>query len=109
MLRNMERKFRYEVIISDRARQLLADHMWFLAEKSPSAARDAQKRIVDAIRSLSQMPERYPFLNAEYIPRNKFHKMFVAKWYLILYQIKDQKVYIDFILDCRQDYSWLVR
>ena len=41
--------------------------------------------------------------------RNKYHKMFVEKWYLILYQIKDQIVYVDYIVDCRQDYRWLVR
>lgn len=64
---------------------------------------------MDAIRSLSTMPERFSFLNAEFIPLNKYHKMFVEKWYLILYQIKDQKVYVDYIIDCRQDYGWLVR
>jgi len=35
--------------------------------------------------------------------------MFVEKWYLILYQIKEQTVYVDYIVDCRQNYSWLVK
>ena len=35
--------------------------------------------------------------------------MFVAKWYLVLYQIQDDTVYVDYILDCRKDYSWLIR
>ena len=30
------------------------------------------------------MSERFSFLKAEFIPPNKYHKMFVAKWYLIL-------------------------
>ena len=55
------------------------------------------------------MPERYPFLEAEFIPSNKYHKMFVEKWYLVLYQIQDEIVYVDFIVDCRQDYRWLMR
>ena len=42
------------------------------------------------------------------MPANKYHKMFVANWYLILYQIQDDTVFIDYILDCRQDYSWLI-
>ncbi|HHY30897.1 MAG TPA: type II toxin-antitoxin system RelE/ParE family toxin, partial [Syntrophaceticus sp.] len=50
-----------------------------------------------------------PFLESEFIPPNKYHKMFVEKWYLILYQVKDQTVYVDYIVDCRQDYGWLVR
>ena len=36
-------------------------------------------------------------------------QMFVEKWYLVLYQIKGQTVYIDYIIDCRQDYRWLLK
>ncbi len=61
-----------------------------------------------AIRSLSDMPQRYPFFEADFIPRNKYHRMYVEKWYLVLFQIRDNTVYVDYILDCRQDYQWLV-
>jgi len=105
----MEKKVQYRVIVSDRARQMLAGHVRFLAQKSPAAARRTKNELMDAIRSLSTMPQRFPFLDAEFIPLNKYHKMFVEKWYLILYQIKDQTVYVDYIVDCRQDYGWLVR
>ncbi|MHB1255730.1 MAG: type II toxin-antitoxin system RelE/ParE family toxin [Dethiobacteraceae bacterium] len=104
----MENKPQYKVIISDRALQMLAGHVRFLAQKSPTAARRTKNELMDAIRSLSTMSERFPFLNAEFIPLNKYHKMFVDKWYLIMYQIKDQTVYVDYIVDCRQDYGWLV-
>lgn len=105
----MEKMPQYKVIVSDRARQMLAGHVWFLAQKSPNAARKVKNELMDAVRSLHQMPERFPFLNAEFIPLNKYHKMFVEKWYLILYQIKDQTVYVDYIVDCKQNYGWLVR
>ena len=105
----MEKKPPYKVIVSDRARHILAGHVRFLAQKSPAAARKIKNDLIDAIRSLHQMPERLPFLKAEFIPPNKYHKMFVEKWYLILYQIKDQAVYVDYIVDCRQDYGWLVK
>lgn len=105
----MEKKPRYKIIVSDRARQMLATHVRFLAEKSPDAARKTKNELLYAIRSLAQMPERYPFLEVEFIPSNKYHKMFVEKWYLVLYQIQDEIVYVDFIVDCRQDYRWLVR
>ncbi|ADI01825.1 MAG TPA: type II toxin-antitoxin system RelE/ParE family toxin [Syntrophothermus lipocalidus] len=105
----MENKRQYKVIVSDRARQLLACHVLFLAQKSPTAARKVKNNLMDAIRSLHQMPERFPFLEAEFIPPNKYHKMFVEKWYLVLYQIKDRTVYVDYIVDCRQDYRWLLR
>lgn len=100
---------RYKINVSDRSRQMLAAHVRFLAEKSPEAARNTKNELLTAIRSLAQMPERYPFMEAEFIPSNKYHKMFVEKWYLVLYQIQDEFVYVDYIVDCRQDYRWLVR
>ncbi len=105
----MEKKPQYRVVVSDRARHMLASHIRFLAQNSPLAARKIKNGLMDAIRSLYQMPERFPFLEAEFIPPNKYHKMSVEKWYLILYQVKDQTVYVDCIMDCRQDYGWLIR
>ncbi|HHY05586.1 MAG TPA: type II toxin-antitoxin system RelE/ParE family toxin [Clostridia bacterium] len=105
----MKKKLQFKVIVSDRARQMLASHVHFLAQKSPTAARKVKNNLMEAIHSLHQMPEHFPFFDAEFIPFNKYHKMFVAKWYLILYQIKEQTVYVDYIVDCRQDYRWLVR
>lgn len=98
----------YKVIVSERTRQMLASHVRFLAQKNPNAARKVKNELVDAMRSLSKMPERFPFLSNEFTPPNKYHKMFVEKRYLILYQIKDQAVYVDYIVDCRQDYNWLL-
>ncbi len=105
----MEKKQQYNVIVSDRARQALATHVRFLAKKSPVVARRTKNKLMEAIKSLSTMPERFPFLNTEYIQPNKYHKLFTEKWYLILYQIKDQTVYVDYIADCRQEYEWLIR
>jgi plasmid stabilization system protein ParE len=83
------------VIVSDRARLVPAGQVGFLAQKNPDAVRRMKNDLLDAIRSLGEIPERYPFLDAEFTPRNKYHKVFASKWYLVLYQIKDQKVYVD--------------
>jgi plasmid stabilization system protein ParE len=106
---SMEKKVQYNVIVSDRARQHLVGHVRFLAQKSPTAARKVKNGLMNAIRSLHEMPERFSFLEVEFIPSNKYHKMFVEKRYLVLYQIKDQTVYVDYIVDCRQDYKWLIQ
>lgn len=100
---------KYQVIVSDRAKRMLGAHIRFMAQVNKDAAIAQKKILMAAMRSLSQMPQRFPFFEAVYIPPNKYHKMFVAKWYLILYQIQDDTVYIDYIFDCRQDYSWLIR
>ncbi|MCG9968391.1 type II toxin-antitoxin system RelE/ParE family toxin [Pelotomaculum terephthalicicum JT] len=80
---------------------MLVGHACFLAQKNTAATHKIKNDLMDAIHFLHQLPERCPFLNAEFIPLNKYHKMFVEKWYLILYQIKDQTVYVDYIVDCR--------
>ena len=99
----------YTVIVSDRAKRMLASHIRFLANVSKDAATEKKTQLVREIRSLSTLPHRFPFLEAEFMPANKYHKMFVANWYLILYQIRDDTVYVDYILDCRKDYSWLLQ
>lgn len=97
----------YKIIISERAKRMLGTHIRFMAQVNKDAARQKKQTLLAAIRSLSKMPQRFPFFEANEIPSNKYHRMFVQKWYLILYQIKDDTVYVDYILDCRQDYTWL--
>ena len=100
---------KYKVIISDRAKEMLGMHIHFLAKVSKPAAQKLKTRFIQEIRSLEEFPERYPFFNESYIPANKYHKLYVENWYLVLYQIKDTTVYVDWIVDCRQDYQWLLR
>ena len=100
---------KYKVIISDRASQMLGRHLLFLAQASRPAAVKLKHRFLEEIRSLQEMPQRYPFFNEEHIPVNKYHKLYVENWYLVLYQIRDDTVYVDWIVDCRQEYPWLMR
>ena len=88
---------------------MLAEHLAFLAQASLPAARALQSDFLAAIRSLGTMPERFPFLNAHHIPAWKYRKMTVKNRYLILFQIREDVVYVDFIIDGRQDYHWLVK
>ena len=99
---------KYKVIISDRAKRMLGTHIRFMSQVNKDAAVEKKKELVTAMRSLMRMPQRFPFFEESYIPPNKYHKMFVEKWYLVLYQIQDDTVYVDYILDCRKDYSWLI-
>ena len=100
---------KYNVIISDRAKEMLGMHIRFLAQVNKQAATKLMNRLVEEMRSLQNMPQRYPFFNENYIPANKYHKLYVENWYLVLYQIKDDTVYVDWIVDRRQDYQWLLR
>lgn len=105
----MEKTLHYSVMISDRAQQMLGVHIRFLAKISPLAARKTKSELMKAIHSLETIPQRFSFFNGEYIPANKYHKIFIENWYLVLYQIKDQTVYVDYIVDTRQDHSYLLK
>jgi len=35
--------------------------------------------------------------------------MFVEKYYLVLYQVKDDCIFVDMLLDARQELPWLLR
>lgn len=100
---------KYKVIVSDRAKRMLGTHIRFMAQVNKDAAKTKKQELMEAMRSLERMPQRFPFFEEAYIPTNKYHKMFVTKWYLVLYQIQDDTVYVDYILDYRKDYSWFIR
>lgn len=100
---------RYRVIISEQAKENLLLHIRFLAQISKPAAQKLRRRLIEEIRSLEEMPSRYPFLNEAFIPPNKYHKLYVENYYLILYQVRDNTVYVDWIVDRRQDYQWLLK
>lgn len=100
---------KYKMIISDRAKEMLGMHIRFLAQVDKKAALRLKKRMIEEMRSLQSMPQRYPFFNESYIPVNKYHKLYIENWYLVLYQIKDETIYVEWIIDCRQDYQWLLK
>ena len=99
----------YTVIISEAARQMLIEHIRFLAHEDVDAARKIKGVLLDSIRSLSCFPARHPYISADFLPANKYRKMVIEKRYLILYQVKEQIIFVDWIMDCRQDYRWLIR
>ena len=99
---------KYSIIVSERATQMLLSHITFLSQVSLTAARKLVQDFDTQIQSLEFMPMRRPFFNADYIPQNTYHFILIGKRYMILFQIKDCTVFVDYVLDCRQDYSWLI-
>ena len=99
----------YKIKISEEAQRGLGRIVSFVALNSIQAARVLKKDIVAEISSLKFLPERTPFLEGEFIHFNKYHKLVVRRNYLVLYQIKDDTVLVDYVIDCRQDYGWLIR
>ncbi len=105
----MEHQNKYHVIVSERATQMLISRAAFLAQVSPEAAERMTASFEKAAKSLEVMPQRCSWLKGEYIPRNVYRFIMFEKRYMIIFQIVDDIVYADYVVDCRQDYSWLIR
>lgn len=104
----MEQRVKYEVIISRRASQMLTSHAMFLSKFNITAA----DRLIDAFElaanSLEQMPQRCPWLESEYIQGKTYRSLLFEKYYLLLFTVQEGCVYVDYVVDCRQDYQWLI-
>ena len=99
---------KYKVVVSKQATQMQVSHAAFLAQVNAEAAERLVVSFENAANSLDTMPQRCPWLMEEYIPRNVYHYLLFEKRYMIVFQIKDNTVYVDYVLDCRQDYGWLI-
>lgn len=104
-MRSEGKKF---VIISDEAAQMLASHARFLAQVSETAVLQLIEEFDEKVKSLEEFPERNPWLDDPLIPKGKYRKLLMAKRYLLVYQVKGDTVYVDAMVDCRQDYGWLL-
>lgn len=98
---------RYKVVVSNRARKMLKDRVYFLARVNVAAAKELRDKILLEIRSLEKMPERFPYLDKD-DRRSGYRKLVVPNWYLVLYKVQDDTVQIEYVLDGRQDYEWLI-
>ena len=92
----------YKVVITKRAAMMLSEHIRFIAQASEVAAINTRLAIVDAVKDLADMPMRY----SRFAVTNReihYYKCLVGKRYWLIYYVKDNAVFVDYILDCRQD------
>jgi plasmid stabilization system protein ParE len=61
-----------------------------------------------AIASLRRLPYRNPLLHSKVLEDGGYRKMVFGKWYLLIYRIDGDTVYVNHVLDGRQDHSWLL-
>ena len=99
----------YDVKITDSAWEQLIEHARFLANASVDAAYRLIDDFVNSTGTLTQMPERCPWLVHEAIPFQKYRKIFLGKYHMALFEIRGDIVYVTAVVDCRQDYSWLIQ
>lgn len=105
----MEQRNKYRVIVSERAAQMHVSHVAFLSQQvSLETAERMTTKFEKAANSLQLIPQRCPLLTGKYISRNTYRFILLEKCYMIIFQIVDDIVYADYVVDCRQDYSWFI-
>lgn len=104
----MENDNKKHIVVSERATQMLVTHSRFLAQVNEQAALNLIDDFQKQENSLETMPERSPRLEDPYLPSGKYYKLLMGKWYLLIYQIQNGIVYIDYVVDCRQNNQWLL-
>ena len=100
----------YDVVIARRAEKMLLSHTEFLARVSTSAARRLFADFKKVMGSLSENPFQFPFadeLDAPDIPIDTYRKCLLEKRYKALFLVEGNNVYIDAIIDCRQENKML--
>lgn len=96
---------KYSVFVSRRADEMLIKHTRFLAQVSKSAARRFLKEFGEILRELEENPLRFPIEDDYDLPQGKYRKCLFAKRYKAIVTMDGDKVYLDTVLDCRQDNS----
>lgn len=99
----------YTVTISPKAAQMMVEHAAFLAQVSTTAAEKLLVSFQTAANLLRDMPHRCAWLSVDYMPHNKYRFLLFEGRYMLIFQVRDNKVFVDYVLDCRRDYTWLVK
>lgn len=98
----------YRVVISKRAAQQLVNHAAFAAQLDEKLARKLVSDFQQAAASLERFPFRNPIMRSEVFTVEKYRKLIFDRYHILLYQIKEQTVYVEYVIDGRQDYQWLL-
>ena len=88
---------KYKVIVAEEALLMLGSFIDVIASKDSKAASAWKNQIYNSINTLSDFPFMYPILDLR-----------VNKQVVILYQIEEDKVYIDWIIESNQDFYRLL-
>jgi len=97
---------KYNVSLARRADRMLLTHTEFLSQVSPAAARRLLADFKKITGLIADNPLRFPFadeVDAPGIPTQTYRKCVFDGRYKALYLIEDDNVYIDAIIDCRQE------
>jgi hypothetical protein len=99
---------KYHVFVSSKARDMLFEHARFLAQVNVQAAEKLFDQFEARVSSLETMPERCAYYDNPFIQPSKYRKLSLGNNLLILFQLIDNTVYVEIIIDGRTESKPLV-
>ena len=91
----------YSVIVASRADEMLLRHMEFLARVSLPAAKRFRKEFASLLEELKQ--NQFPWETDPNLPEHTYRKALFFRRYKALFLVEESNVYLDAVVDCRQD------
>ena len=97
---------KYDVRLARRADRMLLSHTIFLSQVSSIAARKLLSAFKKSTDRMADNPFQFPFADESDIsgiPPEKYRKCLIDDRYKALFIVDENIVYIDAIIDCRQE------
>lgn len=93
----------YTVVFASRVDAQLLKHTEFLARVSVPAAKTFRNAFAQILEELETNPFRFPTETDSNLPKGVYRKALFAKQYKALFSVVGSTVYLDAVVDCRQD------
>jgi plasmid stabilization system protein ParE len=99
----------YDVKINPEAVSDIDEIIENLTNYSAKAALDLHDLIYEMIDGLCEMPKRYPMIRDSFLRSLELRTMFVKKRYVVIYEVKGNKVFVNRVLSAKQEYEKTLR
>ena len=93
---------KYQVIVSKHVANNLLEHMTFISNVSIEAAQRFVEEYEAVINALEENPLKYQ-VDTTFDNTYEYRRVIFAKWYKCVFAVEESTVYIDSVVDCRQD------
>lgn len=93
----------YTVVFASRVDAQLLKHVEFLARVSIPAAKAFRNAFAQLTEELEASPVRFPVETDPNLPSGVYRKALFFKRYKVLFSVDGNTVYVDAVIDCRQD------
>ena len=100
---------KYKIVVSPLALNMLDDILKFIAISNYKKADETRKKIIQGIRQITVFPYKHPVLFFKDYLKNNYRKVVVDNKYLVIYQVIKNTIYVEYIVDCKQENKWLFK